>query len=238
MTRPPAGASLLVSPAAGVSETVPVKPERRGSLRAEQKKLTRNRLLDAAVTVFAEKSFVDATMEDIAAAAGVARVTVYAHFPGKRELIQALVGRVYETFGQVYAGLAAIPQWSRPAIRNWLDDAASQWRSIAPTLRVIHVVGAALLSTAARGSTASRDRYIGEHDRYAAMLTSDPERWRGVPAPQAHQRALMAVLQTESFLTTWIAAELALETADPLDLLADSLCHLLGPALTGGTRHH
>jgi AcrR family transcriptional regulator len=228
--RPPVGASLLVPPAARVRETGPVKPERRGSLREEQKMLTRNRLLDAAVTVFAEKSFVAATMENIAAAAGVARVTVYAHFPGKREIIQALAGLVYDTFGEVYAGLAAIPQWNRTEIRNWLDDAASRWRTIAPTLRVVHVVGAAVLSTVAHGTTESRNRYVGEHDRYAAMLTGDADRWRGVSPPEAHQRSLMAVLQTESFLTVWIAAELSLETADPLDLLADSLCHLLGPA--------
>jgi AcrR family transcriptional regulator len=227
----PAGASLLVSPAARVRETGPVKPERRESLREEQKKLTRNRLLDAALTVFAEKPFVDATMEDIAAAAGVARVTVYAHFPGKLEIIQALAGRVYDTMGEAYASLAAVPRWTRPAIRDWLDHAASKWRTISPTLLVVHVAGAAALSAVADGSAKSTSRYVGEHQRYTAMLTGDGERWRDVPPPQAHQRALMAVLQTESFLTGWIAAELPLETADPLDLLADSLCHLLGPAL-------
>ena len=42
----------------------------RLSLRDEQKNLTRRRVLDAAVAVFAEKSFIDATMEDIARAAG------------------------------------------------------------------------------------------------------------------------------------------------------------------------
>jgi AcrR family transcriptional regulator len=208
-----------------------VKPERPGNLREEQKKLTRNRLLDAAVTIFAEKSLVDATMEDIAVAAGVARVTVYAHFPGKREIIQALAGLVYDTMDEIYAGLAAIPHWTRAEIRNWLDEAASQWRVIAPTLSVVHVVGAAVLSTVAGGTSDSRNRYVGQHERYATELIRDAERWRGVSPPEARQRALMAVLQTESFLTAWIAAGLTLETADPLDLLADSLCHLLGPAM-------
>lgn len=41
----------------------------------------------------------------------------------------------------------------------------------------------------------------------------------------------MAVLQTESFFAAWIAVEWPLETADPLELLADSLCHLLAPAV-------
>jgi hypothetical protein len=77
----------------------------------------------------------------------------------------------------------------------------------------------------------SRNRYVDEHERYAAALAGDAERWRGVSPAQAHQRAVMAVLQSESFLTTWIAADLPLATDDPLDLLVDSLCHLLGPAL-------
>jgi AcrR family transcriptional regulator len=139
--------TLLAPPG---QETDPVRPERRESLRAEQKKLTRNRLLDAAVTVFAEKSFVDTRMEDIAAAAGVARVTVYAHFPGKGEIVQALAGRVYAAVGEVYAALGRIPQWTRADIRTWLDDAAARWREIAPTLMVIHVAGAAALSGMAR----------------------------------------------------------------------------------------
>jgi AcrR family transcriptional regulator len=205
-----------------------VKPAPRGSLREEQKKLTRNRLLDAAVTVFTEKAFVDTTMEDIARAAGVSRVTVYAHFPGKGDIIQALADRVYDTMAEVYVGLAEIPQWTPAAIRKWLDDAVEQWRGMAPTLRVVHVGGA---MSGAHDFVKSRNRYVDEHERYAAALVGNAERWCGVSPPQAHQRAVMAVLQSESFLTTWIAADLPLATDDPLDLLVDSLCHLLGPAL-------
>jgi AcrR family transcriptional regulator len=221
------GASSLVPPVV-VRETGPVKPEPRGSLREEQKKLTRNRLLDAAVMVLTEKAFVDATMEDIARAAGVTRVTVYAHFPGKVDIIQALAGRVYDTMDEVYAGLAELPEWTRASIRTWLDDAAERWRGMAPTHRVVRVAGA---MAGVRDFTKSRNRYIDEHERYAAMLIGDAKRWHGVSPPEAHQRAVMAVLQSESFLTTWIAADLPLATDDPLDLLVDSLCHLLGPAL-------
>ena len=57
-----------------------------------------------------------------------------------------------------------------------------------------------------------------------------PERWRGVDPAEARQRALMAVLQTESFFAAWIAVELPLETADPLHLLA-ALCHRLASAV-------
>jgi hypothetical protein len=41
----------------------------------------------------------------------------------------------------------------------------------------------------------------------------------------------MAILQLESFLSIWLAGDWPVDTADPLDPLADALCHLLGPAL-------
>ena len=74
-------------------------------------------------------------------------------------------------------------------------------------------------------------QYIEAHERYVGMLVGHPGRWRGVPPAEARQRALMAVLQTESFFSPWIAVGLPLDTPDPLLLLAGSLCHLLAPAL-------
>lgn len=199
----------------------------RSSLREEQKALTRTRLLDAAVTVLAEKSIVDATMEDIARAAGVTRVTVYAHFPGKGEIVQALAERVYGIMAEVFAGLAAMPQWTRPGIRHWLDGATVRWREMVPTLRAVRLASPVV----SRDSTHARDRYVAAQESFVAALVEDSGRWRDVPAAQAAQRALMAVLQTESFLSAWVVAGIPVAADDPLDLLADTVCHALGPAL-------
>lgn len=79
-------------------------------------------------------------------------------------------------------------------------------------------------------------QYLEAHERYVGLLMEPPGRWRGVDPAEARQRALMAVLQTESFFTTWIAVGWPMETADPLRLLADSVCHLLAPAMTDGDR--
>jgi AcrR family transcriptional regulator len=92
---------------------------RRPSLREEQKVLTVNRVLDAAVTVFAEKSVVGAAMDDIAKAAGVTRATVYAHFGGgKSDIIQALVTRAYAALEDSYAQLAAVETWTEAVVRD------------------------------------------------------------------------------------------------------------------------
>jgi AcrR family transcriptional regulator len=204
-----------------------MEPTPRKNLREEQKILTHRRLLDGAVTVFAEKSFLDARMEDIARAAGVTRATVYAHFASKAEIVDALVARVYGLMEEAYADLAGLPVWNRAGIRTWLDGAEARWREMAPIRRVANAASPAALRTVGEGRT----QYVEAHQRYVGMLVGHPERWRGVDPAEARQRALMAVLQTESFFSAWIATDWPLDTADPLHLLADSLCHLLAPAL-------
>ncbi|WP_427918164.1 TetR/AcrR family transcriptional regulator [Streptomyces sp. cg40] len=210
-----------------MQETGRMEPTPRRNLREEQKILTHRRLLEAAVTVFTEKPFLEARMEDIAQAAGVTRATVYAHFPGKAEIVDALVERLYGLMGEAYADLAALPRWTPGDIRAWLEEAAVRWREMAPIRRVAN----AAAPTALRSLGDGRTQYVEAHERYVGMLVGDYGRWRGVDPAEARQRALMAVLQTESFFSAWIAVEWPLETADPLRLLADSLCHLLAPAL-------
>ncbi|MGI5452711.1 TetR/AcrR family transcriptional regulator [Streptomyces sp. CA-249302] len=201
--------------------------EPRASLREEQKNLTRDRLLDAAIEVLFEKTIVDATMEDIAKAAGVTRVTVYAHFPGKVEIVHALAERMYSLMGEAFAELAAIPRWTRAEVRGWLDRATEYWREMTPVLRVVRSSS----SLVRRVPADARDRYTGARERYVSLLLGTPGRWQDVPPAQATQRATMVVLQTESFLTAWLVAGIPMETDDPLELLADALCYLLDPAL-------
>jgi AcrR family transcriptional regulator len=59
---------------------------RRRQVRDEQ----RQRILDAARSLFGARSFDDVTMTDIAELAGVARATVFNHFPGKHALLEAI----------------------------------------------------------------------------------------------------------------------------------------------------
>jgi AcrR family transcriptional regulator len=70
-------------------------PTRRARNRAQQ----RQRILDAAFALFAERGFEDVTVEDVARAAGVARATVFNHFSSKQGLVEAItvgVLRAYE----------------------------------------------------------------------------------------------------------------------------------------------
>jgi len=197
----------------------------RAELREEQKTATRHRVLDAAVRVFTETPF--GSVADVATASGVTRMTVYAHFPdGKADIVRGLIARVYATADRLYADLAEA-DWTRETIRDWVAAAAAAWQEMAPTIRVVTTAGVITREPGERG------QYVEAHERYVALLAGG-SRWDGTH--DARQRALMAVLQIESVLTVWATGAWP-DAEEPLDLLADAVCHLLAPALNhGGNR--
>jgi AcrR family transcriptional regulator len=98
-------------------------PRRRSSLREQQKRFTRERLLDSAIAVFAEKGYEAATIDDIATRAEANRGTVYLHFKNKREVVEALFDRMRESAEPAFAKLdEAMASGSRDAIRDWIRE--------------------------------------------------------------------------------------------------------------------
>ena len=63
------------------------------SRRRELPEVRREQLLDAAATVFLDRGLAEATMADVAEAAGVAKGTVYLYFDSKSALLTALRAR-------------------------------------------------------------------------------------------------------------------------------------------------
>ena len=63
------------------------------NLRKQYAEETRKSILRAARRLFAERGYVKTRVEDIAALAGVAEVTVYTSAGGKSGILQALVER-------------------------------------------------------------------------------------------------------------------------------------------------
>lgn len=66
-----------------------VKRDYRSPRRDAVRRETRRAILGAAGRLFAERGFVGASFDAIAAAAGVSRATVFAHFSSKAELLKA-----------------------------------------------------------------------------------------------------------------------------------------------------
>lgn len=73
------------------------------SLRERQREERAALILEVAQHVFSEKGYIEASIDEIAARAGIAKGTVYLHFASKEELVVALFEQQFKQFLQQIA---------------------------------------------------------------------------------------------------------------------------------------
>jgi AcrR family transcriptional regulator len=100
----------------------------RTTLRDEQRKLTRQRLADAAIAVFEEIGYGAASADAIAKRAGANRATFYLHYASKVDVALDLMDRVDEEVMAIFAAANALEAPSRADVRAWLDVVVAFWR--------------------------------------------------------------------------------------------------------------
>jgi AcrR family transcriptional regulator len=99
--------------------------------RQRQREATRERILEAAVEVFAEKGFPGASTREIARRAGTNQGLITYHFRSKDELWRAAAERIFEGLGERLAErlgaleLADPRERAREAIREYVRFAAA-----------------------------------------------------------------------------------------------------------------
>lgn len=76
------------------------------SLKERQREERAELILQAAETMLAEKGYHDTSMEEIAARVGIAKGTIYLHYPSKDDLVVALFEREVDTFQDMVAAIA------------------------------------------------------------------------------------------------------------------------------------
>lgn len=83
----------------------------------------RTQLLDVGETVFGEGRFEELSMEDIAAAAGVTRASLYHYFPTKADYFAAVWQRAHESLGATtkLEGCATVRDWMVEMLKSYLD---------------------------------------------------------------------------------------------------------------------
>lgn len=132
--------------------TVPKDPE-----------TTRNRILDAALDVFSNKGYHDATVDDIVAKSDTSKGSIYFHFPNKQTLFFALVDkfanllerRVMEAIAEQDSGIERV----RAALITCLDTFSS-YRRLAKIM-LVQAVGL---------GTTFEDKRIEVADRFAVLI--------------------------------------------------------------------
>lgn len=80
------------------------------------------RILDSAFALFSERGFEEVTMADLAAAAGVARATVFNHFRSKQGLVDAITERVLLAYRDMLDAALAREDVPTPVLVRALFD--------------------------------------------------------------------------------------------------------------------
>src|SRR5438270_13684813 len=75
------------------------------SLKEKQRHEREELIIQAAEEVLQEKGYYETSMDEIAARVGIAKGTIYTHFPGKEELVLAIFKRDMQAFLQGIDGV-------------------------------------------------------------------------------------------------------------------------------------
>lgn len=97
-------------------------PAGLGAFQARRKEDTRSRLLTAAADAFRDRGYVPVSVEEIALAAGVSRMTFYRHFSGKAEIAIELFRRNTKAHLPKIAAIGQRDFRNRDAVRGWIAD--------------------------------------------------------------------------------------------------------------------
>ncbi len=158
----------------------------------------RERLVAAALQLFAEQGYDETTVAEIAERAGLTKSTFFRHFPDKRDVLSA--GQ--ETLSRLLVeGIASAPPDATPlgAVRAGLERAASAMgpfnRELAPRLQ-------AAIAT----STELQERYALKQVGFVAAMTA-ALRDRGVPDSAASVAAELGGLAFKQAYAAWVETD-------------------------------
>lgn len=108
---------------------VPLSREPR-TLREEQQRATRQKLIAATFSAFSEKGFHDATITDIVKAAGTSRATFYLHFASKSEALAAAWAEMEQpSMIDHWRRLDALAPWTAADTLDWVSEMVQVWEA-------------------------------------------------------------------------------------------------------------
>ena len=124
---------------------------------------TRDRILEAALDVFARKGYHRATVDDIVRASVTSKGAVYHHFPNKEAVFVALVDDFTERLATGVAGAIAVRQGALAKVEGALTAVLATFQDNERLARLI------LLEAMSLGTTWETKRFA-VHDRFRALV--------------------------------------------------------------------
>jgi len=198
------------------------------SLREAQKQLTRDTIVERALELFTEKGYSATTIDEIAASAGTTRVTFYAYYPTRADLMRDFMARVNAVLeradGPDSASTApdlvqVVRDGKLPGILTWLESRAALWPVFRPYLDV--------LDEAAAVDPEVRTMVEGWHEEVISDMVRGMELAGRFAGETHHIRGTLAFTQLDYVATLWTRRKVEPNREHALEVLADSWYHLL-----------
>lgn len=205
------------------------RPAGRVSLREQQKRFTRQRLIEAALTVIEEQGYSAATIDDIVALAGAGRATFYLHFKNKLELIRGLLDVLATDGLDKWHRLAELEEPTWDQLREWIErDAVTYYERNRAIIAAVEQA-IAFEPELASGEVADRLQSI------TVVLEKFLATWRGQDLEQARLRCEMLMLELDRFCILWIVHGAEYRQDLVLDALTDSWWAAMNPPPRSGS---
>jgi AcrR family transcriptional regulator len=193
------------------------------TLRDEQKRLTRRRLIEGALAAFERKGYAATTIDDIVAEANASRATFYLHFKSKSDVVLVMARTLGTRWRELYRELTSGERLSRKELYDWLDAMAGHYQTNRATV-------AALDQAAAVEPEVASVRLANQQESLGVVAESI-RRWYGSDEEDARIRAALLLAQMDRFFDLWIVYGLEFDRVRAIGTLTDLWFSALG--LTG-----
>jgi AcrR family transcriptional regulator len=198
------------------------------SLRDEQKRLTRRRLIEGALAAFEQKGYAATTIDDIVAEANASRATFYLHFKSKADVVLVMTETLGRRWRELYLELTSGGRLAREALYEWLDGVVENYQTNRVSLQAIDQA-VAIEPAVAEVDLATRQESI-------AVMAESIERWYGGDSDDARVRAALLLVQMDRFFDLWIIRGVPFDRERAVGALTDLWLTVLGASANGRAR--
>lgn len=161
---------------------------------------TKDRILDAALDLFAEKGYEGASVDMIAAAAGIKGPSLYKHFKGKDQILDALITKVDEYYAANF-------------------NAAGRQNQLPESMDQLTRMAFAKVSFTMHDEVIQKTRRLLTLGQFRNPRLSELATLHGITAIQTMFQKLFAAMMKAGVMKKDDPAILAMEFASPVSLL-------------------
>jgi AcrR family transcriptional regulator len=199
-----------------VGDPMAQKAEQKGgglTLRDEQKRFTRDRLIAGALVAFERKGYAAATIDDIVAEANASRATFYLHFKRKADVVLVLAKARSRDWRDLYRDLASGGALTRERLYPWLDAMVANYEDHRASVQATNQAIAVEPDVA----EVNLENWQGS----IAVMAESIERWYGAEPEEARVRAALLLSQLDRFFQLWIVSGLSFDREQAIGELTD-----------------